>query len=364
MANTHRTPGRLTLNLAALASNYHLCRSMTSAHVAAAVKANAYGIGMEHAARALITEGCDTFFVASLDEALSLRALDPAITIAVLGGPQIGAENDFTAHHIIPCLSSPDMIDRWQSYARTQDKKLPVILHVDTGINRLGLSADEAQQIIDNHERVSGLDIKIIMSHFACADEKDHPLNTLQADRFAALAAHFPAAEKSLCNSSGLFRNKDWHHDVVRIGYALYGGNPTPETNNPMQSVVTLEVPVLQIRAVKKGESIGYGASHVFDHDTTTATIGVGYADGFLRSASNSARVYWNGQACPVIGRVSMDLVTIDLGGVNGPPPVPGDFIEIIGPHQGVDDLATAAGTIGYEILTSLGTRYARLYRE
>lgn len=362
MANNALRPGKLTVNLGALQRNYRTFQSMTKARVAAAVKADAYGVGMGPAARALMEEGCDMFFVATGDEAAELRALDAKIQIAVLGGVLPGLEDDFLHHTIHPVLCSLEMVERWAAFAKKKERPLDAIIHVDTAMNRLGLGADETQHLIDHPTLLDTLNVRMVMSHFACSDENGHPHNDMQAQRFAAIAKHFPKAVKSLANSSGIVRNKEWHYDMVRPGYGLYGGNPTPETANPMEAVVRLDIPVIQVRRVKAGESIGYGAGHVFERDSITATIAMGYADGFLRSASNRAKVFWNGMACPVVGRVSMDLVTIDLGGLTGVLPQPGETVEILGPHQDVDALAASAGTIGYEILTSLGPRYARVY--
>jgi alanine racemase len=287
-----------------------------------------------------------------------------------LGGLFTGAENTYTAHQITPVLNSPDDIQRWQKHSlikgQDKNKKLPAFLHFDTGMNRLGLSAKEFQALRDNSEMLEGIDVQTILSHFVAADDWAEgwalELTIAQADLFADIAVRFPQAKKSLANSSGLFRHNHYHYDMVRPGYALYGGYPTPETKNPMKPIIRLDARILQIRECRKGESIGYAASHKFKKDTRTATIALGYADGFLRSGSNKAVVYYNNQPCPVLGRVSMDLVTIDLSGIKGKQPVQGEAIEILGPHQTVDDLAKTAGTIGYEILTSLGTRYKRDY--
>lgn len=362
MVDSRLRAGRLMVDLGALKANYRLFKSMTTARVAAAVKADAYGVGMGPAARALAEEGCDMFFVATADEAATLRAQDSNIQIAVLGGVLPGLEDDYLHHTIHPVLNSLEMIDRWAMLAKKKERPLDAIIHFDTGMNRLGLGADETAHLINNPTLLDTMNVRMVMSHFACSDEAGHPLNDSQAQRFAAIAKHFPKAAKSLANSSGIFRNNAWHYDMLRPGYGLYGGNPTPEMKNPMTPVVRLDVPVIQVRRVKKGESIGYSAGHVFETDTVTATIAMGYADGFLRSASGHARVFWNGAACPVLGRVSMDLVTIDLGGLTKDLPHPGDYVEVIGPHQSVDDLAAQAGTIGYEILTSLGARYGRMY--
>lgn len=359
MANS--ASARLRINLKALTDNYALFCAQTSAQVSGILKADAYGCGVEPVFQTLKNAGCKQFFVATLEEALNIRKLDTEISVSVLGGLFHGGEEEYLTHNIQPVLNSLEEMERWAALAYQKEKKLPATIHFDTGMNRLGLGNDETKILLEDLDKLDGLNVKLIMSHFACADEKDHPLNGAQASRFADIAAHFPSAQKSLSNSSGLFRNKDWHYDVVRPGYALYGGNPTPETSSPVKSVVRLDARILQTRNVRKGETIGYAAGHVFEEDTKTATLALGYADGFLRSASGKAQVYWKGISCPVLGRVSMDLVTIDIGHLAQKPKA-GEWIEILGPHQSVDDLAQAAGTIGYEILTSLGARYSREY--
>lgn len=355
--------GILTIDLGALADNYRLFgqKAGEGRLVAGVVKADAYGLGLKKVAEKLETLDCPQFFVATLDEALTLRTYTAQTPIAVLGGLFIGAEDTYMHHNIIPVLNTPDDIARWQQKAKESGKKLPAFLHFDTGMNRLGLSHDEAHHVIQNPDLLEGIDVQLVMSHFACADEPDHPLTRKQAHAFANLAQHFPNAKKSLANSPGLFRDSSFHHDMVRPGFSLYGGNPTPETDNPVKPVVKLNTKILQIRHCKKSESIGYGASHIFEKDALTATVALGYADGFLRSASNKATLYWNNQPCPVIGRVSMDLVTVDLSDIANPP-TQGDMLEVLGPNQSIDDLAQAEGTIGYEILTSLGARYKRDY--
>lgn len=356
--------GILSINLKALADNYRLFQDKVGEgrDVAGVVKADAYGLGLKPVVETLLNLDCPQFFVASLEEALSLRAINKDVPVAVLGGLFIGAEEEYVAHNITPVLNTPNDIARWAEIAKSKQDMLGAILHFDTGMNRLGLSKDEAHNLIENPQALDGINLQYVMTHFACADEKDHPLTKKQAHDFANLAQHFPNAKKSLANSPGLFVDAAYHYDMVRPGFALYGGNPTPCSNNPMRSVVDLSVRILQIRLCKKGESIGYGAGHIFEKDTPTATVALGYADGFLRSGSSKATLYFNGQPCPVIGRVSMDLVTVDLSDVKGAPPKQGDALEILGQNQSVDDLAEAAGTIGYEILTSLGKRYHRNY--
>lgn len=328
---------------------------MTKADVAGVIKADAYGTGARQVFEILRAQNCTRFFVATPEEALSLDGKD--CDIFVLGGLYHGVEDVYRDGGIIPILNSAGDIARWAAHSRKLGMKLPAALHVDTGMNRLGIGTAY------NKEDLDALDLKLVMSHFACSDEKDHPMNDAQARDFAAFVTAFPSVPKSLSNSSGLFRNKDWHHDIVRPGYALYGGNPMPEDINPVRPVVSLDVRILQTRQVKKGQSAGYNATHVFEKDTRLATVAMGYADGFLRSGSNKAKLFWNGQPCPIVGRVSMDLIIVDIGGITGVKPEEGNWLEVLGPSQSVDQLATDCSTIGYEILTSLGRRYHRVYQ-
>lgn len=367
MQENNAKSGQLTINLSALSDNYRLFQEKVGANcaVAGVVKADAYGLGLKPVVETLDSLKCPQYFVATLDEAIQLRAINAQTPVAVLGGLFHGAEEEYLAQNITPILNSPDDMARWQNLARTKSKTLPAFLHIDTGMNRLGLSHDEIQNVINDKTLLDGIEIKTIMTHFACADEKDHALTTQQASQFATYIDAFPHSTVSLANSPGLFRDDTFHYDMVRPGIALYGGNPMPETNNPMRSVVDLSSRILQIRRCKKGETIGYGASHKFEKDTLTATVGVGYADGFLRSAAlkneKQKTFYYQGIPCPIIGRVSMDLITIDLSAVETPIKQ-GDMVEILGPHQTIDDLAETLGTIPYEILTSLGHRYHRTY--
>ncbi|MFN3826189.1 MAG: alanine racemase [Micavibrio sp.] len=356
--------GHLVVDLKALAENYTtLCRTMTAGKMTASVvKADAYGLGMKEAASLLATQGCHHFFVATTQEALDLRVLLPEAEIYVLCTALTQAGHDYIVHNIYPVLNNLHDLALWRQYARQHDRSLPAALHFDTGMNRLGFEEAEARDLIADPALMSGTDIKLVMSHLVSADEKDNPLNQQQQEKFAAIAQHFPNALKSLANSSGLFRGPAYHFDLGRPGMALYGLNPTPEAKNPMKNVVSLHTRILQIRHVKKGESIGYNATHHFKRPGLTATIGMGYADGFSRTHSGKAHVYWQGIACPVVGRVSMDLVTVDLSHLRESVPRAGDSLEILGVHQDADTLSKSAGTIGYEILTSLGRRYQRTY--
>lgn len=355
---------RLSIDLGAVAANHEILRHRvgTKCDIAGVVKADAYGTGMAQIAQTLFAGGARRFFVATPEEAFALRGGLPLAEIAVLGGGLPYHTDDFIAAHIEPVLNSLNDIALWRDAARRHDKMLPAIIYLDTGMHRLGLPPEDGAALVSDMGHLRGLDVIIVMSHFACADEKFHPLTDTQYERFRTFAAHFPRAQKSLANSSGIFRSRDFHYDMVRPGMALYGLNPTPEVQNPMNPVVKLEVRILQTRPVKKGDTIGYGATHTFREAGLTATAALGYADGFHRAHSGKARLYWNGLACPVVGRVSMDLVAVDLSNLKGPLPQPGDYLEVLGPHQDADQLAQSAGTIGYEMLTSLGPRYRRVY--
>ncbi|PJB72263.1 MAG: alanine racemase [Alphaproteobacteria bacterium CG_4_9_14_3_um_filter_47_13] len=357
----------LRIDLGALAANYNIFKTLAlpGCKVAGVIKADGYGLGVDQVFAALETQSCPFYFLATLDEALHIRRLTKK-PVAVLGGLYKGAEDIYCHENILPVLNSLEDISNWQKKASTLGIKLPALLHFDTGMNRLGLDAQEAQTLCRDPARISGLDILYLISHFSCADEKNHPATKVQYDKFVKISSFFPAVKKSLANSSGSFRAKEYHFDLLRPGMALYGLNPVPEQENPMKPVVRLDTRILQIRSVIKNETVGYGETYRFDKNTRLATVALGYADGFLRSLGNStndrkAVLYYNGIACPVVGRVSMDAVTLDIGHLD-PCPVAGETMEVIGAHQTADDLATAAGTIGYEILTSLGSRYFREY--
>ena len=348
----------MTVNLDAVAENYRALKAKSGKPTAAVIKADAYGLGMVAIARRLEREGCHDFFVVTIDEGVRLRA-NTDRTIFLLGGIHSGDRSLIEKHDLIPVLNSLEDITAWKGRCA---------IHFDTGMNRTGLSEDEAEALIADPSRLSHLKVELALSHFACADEPGHPLTQTQCEKFARihsrLAAHLPGTRWSLANSSGIFERAGATYDLVRPGYALYGGNPTPHLPNPMRPVIRLEATIVQIRQVAHGESVGYGASHVFDTDTQIATLCLGYADGYMRgfSGPNHGRVYWKNLSCPILGRVSMDLISVGIGHLPDKPKA-GDRMEIIGAHQDIDEVARQAGTIGYEILTSLGNRYARIYK-
>jgi len=346
----------LTVNLDAVAANWRSLRTKTGKRTAAVVKADAYGLGMLQVAKKLQREGCKDFFVVTIDEGVKLREVVTE-NIYCLGGIHSGDRALIEPNNLIPVLNSLDDIADWKGRCA---------IHFDTGMNRTGLSEDEAEALIADPTKLAHLKVECALSHFACADEPGHPLTQTQCEKFAhihaSLSPHLPGTIWSLSNSSGIFERPGAVYDMVRPGYALYGGNPTPGQNNPMKPTVKLEATVVQVRDVQHGESVGYGASHIFQSDTQIATLTIGYADGLIRSLSGRGRVYWGNLSCAILGRISMDLTSVAIGHLPDKPKA-GDRLEVIGPHQDIDTLATHAGTIGYEILTSLGSRYTRVYK-
>ncbi len=353
----------LTIDLAAVVANWRTLRAQVAPAVCAAVvKADAYGLGALQVAPALARAGCTTFFVALLDEGVALRPYLPGAEIIALLGALPGCEAEHTHHRIVPVLNSLGDIGRWQAYARTTGQRQPAWIHLDTGMNRLGLGADDARRLAAEPERLAGLTLRGWISHLACADQPDHPLSAAQLGRFHQALARLPAGLRSLAGSSGLWRSRAFHLDLVRPGAALYGLNPTPETTNPMHPVITLYSRILQVRTVDTGATVGYGAACVVARPSRIATIAVGYADGALRSLANRGHVFIDRQPASVVGRVSMDLMTIDVTDLPQALVQPGGWVELIGPNRNVDAAAADAGTIGYEILTGLSRRHHRVW--
>ena len=356
-----RSGALLTIDLDALAANYRLLAERAgSAECAVAVKADAYGTGIAHAAPVFAKAGARTFFVADLNEAVALRSLLPDVIIGVFNGLMPGCEADYLAYDLRPVLNHLGDVERWSAHAADQKQALPAFLHIDTGMNRLGLGPDELDRLAAEPRRLAGIALSAIMSHLACAEDAADPMTARQTQAFRDALARLPTAPASLANSSGIFRGPDTLFDMVRPGCALYGINPTPEAPNPMQRVVHLAGKVLQVRNVDTPMTVGYGATHRVAQAAKIATIAVGYADGYLRSLSGCGQVWFAGKPAPVVGRVSMDLITVDVTDVPERDARPGMMAEIIGDHRDPDQVAREAGTIGYEVLTALGRRYAR----
>jgi alanine racemase len=344
----------LTVDLAAIVANWRILKAChPTGDVAAVVKADAYGLGARPVAAALHHAGCRHFFVAWVNEALAVRDLVPGAMLAVLGGLIPGTEAAYVTHSLTPVLCSPDEIDRWQNRGEA-------ILHIDTGMSRLGLTPCELAHMAADRARLSGMHIRYAMSHLVASEVPGDPVNPLQLQRAAAARAMLPPRKFSLANSSGIFLGPDFASDLARPGAALYGINPTPGQPNPMRSVVRLMARVLSVRDIPEGATVGYNATWKAARPTRIATAALGYADGYHRSLSNRASACFDGTPVPLVGRVSMDLTTFDVTGAPGVQP--GSWLEVLGPHLSPDDLAAAAGTNGYEVLTSLGRRFQRVY--
>jgi len=358
--------GILTIDLAALVANWReLKKRAAPAACAAVVKADGYGCGLEPVTTALAKAGCTTFFVANISEARRARAIAKDAAVYVLTMLP-GTVNAYARANLRPVIGSMAELAEWEAFRARSKWRGTAALHIDTGMNRLGLSPDDVAQL-DPKATVRRAGLDLIMSHFACSEEPGHPLNAKQMADFRELRALFPNIKASLANSSGIFLGPDAHHDLVRPGVALYGANPTPGHLNLMRAVVRLEGRVAQVREVQPGETVGYGATWTARRPTQLAIVALGYADGVLRAASASdvkpgAEAIVASRPCPVAGRVSMDLLAVDVTGLPERTVGRGDLVALLNEDIGVDDFAAHAGTISYEVLTSLGRRYRRVY--
>lgn len=352
----------LTINLSSIAANYNLLRQTAPrSTVAAVVKADAYGLGAKHIALHLKKNGCEHFFVATLDEAIELRnILGDKSHIYVLYGPAKNQLAEFKNYHLTPVLNTQWQIKLWKEWYQNEKLSQPAIIHLDTGMNRLGVTSREIESI----RPYLVFPISHFISHLSSADQisgltNRKQLQVLQNMLFLLERINTPI---SLAASSGIFLGSSYHFNMVRPGIALWGGNPTLDRKNPMQQVVTIKAPIIQIKQVYRGDKIGYDGTYILRNKGRIATIAIGYADGVLRTLSNCGYVEYNGFTLPIVGRVSMDLITIDISRLGDEIINPMDYVELVGLYQSVDKMAKRAGTISYEILTSLGNRYQRMY--
>jgi alanine racemase len=354
---------RLTIDLDALAANFaELRREAAGAEVAPVVKADGYGLGVGPIARRLWTEGARRFFVARLSEGLQLRrALGPRRPAAVYvldgcgdDGAAVLADAD-----LVPVLNSLVQVRDWTAHARRRGRVLPAALHVDTGLNRLGLRLEEATALMEASDGLWGTEVELVMSHLACADTPDALMNAEQATLFEAAAALFPQARTSLAASAGVYLGPRFRGKVVRPGISLYGGGPFGRADHRIRPVATLDAPILQVRHVRPGETVGYGATFKVEHPVRAAILGVGYADGVLRAAGCARYGWLSGAKRPLLGRVSMDLTALDVTECEAEP---GQRVELFGPNLPLDEAASAAGTIAYELLTGVAPRVKRVY--
>ncbi len=358
------TASELRIDLSRLRDNYRIIAGhVDGVDVAAMVKADGYGLGASHVAGALRTVGCRQFFVAQAEEGVALRADHPDLVVNVLNGVMPGTEDHLVEHNLVPVLNSLEQISYWQRAARRHDRPLPAVLHFDTGMSRLGMASDEAVTLAaEAEQRLAGIEVVHVMSHLASADVEGSEQSQQQLDQFVGLRRSFPHGTASLANSAGIFLGARYHFDVVRPGVALYGGTPLVDGTNPMRQVVTLETPIIQVRNVTRGETIGYGATHVMDAPGKVATVALGYADGFLRASSGRGIGSIGGLPAPIVGRISMDLITLDVSAIPEDSLYLGAPVELIGDDVPIDDVARAAGSIAHEMLVDLGSRYQRSY--
>src|SRR5438270_1189360 len=367
-AATATQPGILTIDLDAIVANWRkLEKTAVPAECAAVIKADAYGCGTEPVARALSAAGCKTFFVATLDEARIARAALPSAFIYVLDGFMQNCGDFFAKLDAKPVIGDLNELAEWDVYCRRSGWQGGAAIHIDTGMNRLGLSIAEAQGIIP---RINAGDhgITLVMSHLVSAEQLNSLINAKQLTTFREIASLFSGVPASLSNSSGIFLGAQFQFDMVRPGAALYGVHQTPEADNPMQPVVELKARIVQFRNIERGETVGYGGTWTARRPTRLAIVSAGYADGYFRAASandgtRGAEVVVAGKRCPVAGRISMDLMAVDVTDLPPNAARRGHMVTLLGEGITVDELAHHFGTIGYEVLTSLGSRYARVYK-
>lgn len=360
--------GVVTVDLAQIRANWKvLAKRVAPAGCAAVVKADGYGLGAIRVIPALYQAGCRNFFVATMGEAKVALSLVPGATVYVLDGILPGAARELSGLGARPVMTSIDEAREWSALAAGSSPPPPAALHVDTGLNRLGMSAARLDELLADDALVAKLDIALIMSHLACADDAQHPMNIEQHETFQRLRAKLPKARASLAASDGLMLGKAYHFDLVRPGYALYGGQTTAERSCPVQPVVRVSARILQVEDVPAGGRIGYSATYRATTPRRIATIAAGYADGVFRHASAGndqagGFVSIRGALAPIVGRASMDLITVDITDVDGAVPQRGDFVDLVGPDLPLEAVGRNARTIGYEVLTRLGTRFHRHY--
>lgn len=351
------------VNLDSIAHNFNFLQSqLPKSRCSAVVKADAYGLGMTQIAPTLIKAGCRDFFVATIDEALQLRRVVAESHIYVLSGLLKGCEDELEHHQIIPVLNDLGQIHLWNQYARNHEKKLPAVIHVDTGMWRLGLPPREVNALVADLSVLAPFDLKLIMSHLACSDSPHHDKNLQQLDAFNDARKRLPQVPASMANSHGIFLGDAYHYDMVRPGRSLYGLGARFLHTDGLCQALQIYAKVLQVSPIGKGETIGYDAMYCVSKPTRIATISIGYADGYVRTLSNHGRVFIHGYEAPIVGRVSMDVITVDVGEVPEHLAIPGAWAEIIGENISADEVALAAGTTSREISSKMGSRFHRIY--
>ena len=364
----------LVIDLEAIIYNYNYVQALApDTEIGVSIKSDAYGLGASVIAKTLTSVGCKTFFVATIDEGVRLRSAIPNSEIVILNGPTANSERLFIENQLTPTLNSLSQINTWKSLKKNNIPCKAAYLHIDTGMSRLGLSINDVSELCSNVNMLNGLEIEVIMSHLSCADDIKSSTNKQQLLLFNTLVQQLSEitgpVRSSLANSAGCALGPDYHLDMSRSGASIYGLKATESSQYTMRKVVHLYAQIIQVRNVDHPSTVGYGATHKINQPTKIATLAIGYADGYLRASGQLSKkdtrflatTFINGKAAPIVGRVSMDLLTIDVTQV--PEAKPGIYVELIGNNISADDLADVSGTIGYEILTRLGQRHHRIYK-
>lgn len=371
LQHTPASGAELTIELGVIARNYQFLRQKSGpATCGAAVKADAYGTGIAQVAPVLAKAGCEVFFVATINEGIELRQILGNVTIYVLNGLMPGSEESFADFNLRPVLNSLEQIDAWAFFARSRNTQAsPAAIHFDTGMNRLGLSLSEARALVATPDRAASFDVTLAMSHLTSADDATSAMNAQQQKLFGRLLNDFNQSRPersrvpgSLANSAGILLGAEYHFHLVRPGVALYGGNPLASGDNPMKPVIRLKARILQLRDVEAGDSVGYSGTYTAPSRRRVATLDVGYADGYLRSFSNQGQAYIDDWAVPVIGRISMDMLAIDVTDVPSALLGAGASVDLLGGPVTLDAASRTSGLSAYELLTLLGHRYKRHY--
>lgn len=366
MSATHPDSITATIDLKVIAANYRALMGLApGTTLAGTVKADGYGLGAIPISKTLYAEGCRHFYVAQFGEGLALRAALPRdARIAVLGGIPKGEEKQALQEKLEAVINEPAALERLQNFARAHNTQMSATLHLDTGMNRLGLTQGEWDRCKD---KLDGIGLTHLLSHLACADEPGHSLNEEQRACFVALTQDFPETRKSFANSCGLFLGRAFHFDEARPGRALSGMDLPAGINNPLRPALTLTTPIVQLRTVERDGTMGYGATQTVKKGMRLATLAGGYADGLHRALSNrdgctAHHFHIGGTPVPLVGRVSMDFIVVDVSALPESVLRLGTEVEIAGANQSIDTLALSAGTIGYELMTHIAPRVQRRY--
>jgi len=371
----------ITIDLDAIAANWRYLDSLSGpgTQTAGVIKANGYGLGAIPVAKRLSEAGCRLFFVMSIEEGIAVRQAlagsphEPD-AICCLSGCHQGQEDAFITHGLTPVINDLTQMARLSMFAKRRNSSVRAALHIDTGMSRLGLNRDETDWLIEHMQdgvnALEAIELTHMMSHLSTAENPSAAANAAQLNDFRALAPFFPGVRRSLANSGGILLGRDWHFDMTRPGIAVYGEHPAgakpdieaPSEGGALSSVVRWDARILQLRNAASGDTVGYGGTHVLTRDSRIATVGVGYGDGYPRCLGGIANVQIAGHSAPVIGRVSMDSMAIDVTDIPDALLQPDPAVNLLGPHYTPSMMANDAGTISYEILTGLGSRPARRY--